>query len=340
MLFLGPTGVGKSVWMMQAMIYWALGSDFMGIRPARPLKFLLIQAENDEMDLAEMCDSVVECLNLSKAQANEACDRIRIVTESAYTASAFASNVLKPAVSSIRPDIVVLDPVLSYLGGESNSQRDVGSFLRNLITPVLQEFDCGAIVVHHTNKPASGKEKKTWTGTDLAYLGNGSSEWANWARGILAIQSLGEQQLFLLAATKRGRRLAWVEDDGEPRYEQLMQHAKERGRLFWSESTVARKNEEFGCNSGAKTPPDPEKLVDYIPAEGAIVKSGLVERTRREMAIGKNRAAELVKEAIGLGLIFEGEEPRPNARPRKMVARTPFPEKETEEKPHANCESG
>jgi hypothetical protein len=54
LLLCGPTGIGKSSFAMQCMILWALGLPAFGIAPVRPLKSLLIQAENDEGDLAEM----------------------------------------------------------------------------------------------------------------------------------------------------------------------------------------------------------------------------------------------------------------------------------------------
>src|SRR6478736_5147068 len=54
LLLVGPTGHGKSSLAMQFMIKWAVGQAVFGIEPARPLKSLLIQAENDDGDLAEM----------------------------------------------------------------------------------------------------------------------------------------------------------------------------------------------------------------------------------------------------------------------------------------------
>jgi RecA-family ATPase len=59
MLLVGPTGIGKSSYSMQEMILWALGREAFGMVPARPLKSLLVQAENDDGDLAEMRDGVV-----------------------------------------------------------------------------------------------------------------------------------------------------------------------------------------------------------------------------------------------------------------------------------------
>ena len=65
MLLVGPTGVGKSALAMQAMILWAVGREAFGIKPTRPLKSLLVQAENDDGDLAEMRDGVIRGLGLS-----------------------------------------------------------------------------------------------------------------------------------------------------------------------------------------------------------------------------------------------------------------------------------
>src|SRR6266567_8862996 len=54
LLLCGPTGVGKSAYGLQCAMNWALARECLGITPARPLKSLLIQAENDDGDLAEM----------------------------------------------------------------------------------------------------------------------------------------------------------------------------------------------------------------------------------------------------------------------------------------------
>ncbi|MBE7499066.1 MAG: AAA family ATPase [Verrucomicrobiales bacterium] len=60
-LILGPTGVGKSSFLMQLAIHFAVGQPLFGIAPGsayheRGLRVLLIQAENDDGDLAEMRD--------------------------------------------------------------------------------------------------------------------------------------------------------------------------------------------------------------------------------------------------------------------------------------------
>ena len=62
-LLLGPTGVGKSSFLMQWAIYLGAGRTLFGLEPGQRyrdgMKILLIQAENDEGDLAEMRDGVL-----------------------------------------------------------------------------------------------------------------------------------------------------------------------------------------------------------------------------------------------------------------------------------------
>src|SRR5205807_1283581 len=63
LLLCGPTGIGKSSLALQMMMRWAAGRECFGIEPVRPLKSLLIQAENDDGDLSEMRDGVSAGLN-------------------------------------------------------------------------------------------------------------------------------------------------------------------------------------------------------------------------------------------------------------------------------------
>jgi RecA-family ATPase len=49
----GPTGIGKSSFVLQMLMTWAKGDSFFGFQPKGKLKSVLIQAENDMGDIAE-----------------------------------------------------------------------------------------------------------------------------------------------------------------------------------------------------------------------------------------------------------------------------------------------
>lgn len=215
MLFCGATGIGKSSFAMQAMILWGIGKPCFGIRPTRPLKSLLIQAENDDGDLAEFRDGICKGLNLSPDEIELARKNVIVVCEDSRTSGPFFIEVVEPLLKVHAPDLLWIDPALAYLGGETISQTDVGGFLRNRLNPLLHAYRCGGVVIHHSNKPAKGNGKADWQAGEFAYLGSGSAEWANWPRAILVLRSIGSQDVFELHAAKRGGRLGWKEADGK-----------------------------------------------------------------------------------------------------------------------------
>src|ERR1700719_901864 len=53
-LIIAPSGHGKSVITAQAAVLWACGKPAFGIKPSRPLRSLVIQAEDDDGDMKEM----------------------------------------------------------------------------------------------------------------------------------------------------------------------------------------------------------------------------------------------------------------------------------------------
>jgi hypothetical protein len=108
-----------------------------------------------------------------------------ICREDEYIGTTFWGRV-RLLLAEHKPDILWIDPSFAYIGGNASAQEVVSVFLRNGLNRLLREYDCGGVVIHHTNKPPTGTEKSKWAAGDFAYLGAGSAEWANWARAVLA----------------------------------------------------------------------------------------------------------------------------------------------------------
>jgi predicted ATP-dependent serine protease len=70
----GPTGVGKSSLIMQASIRWILGRSFFGVKPVKPMKILVIQAENDMGDMSEAFQ------DMTNAMSNKEIARDQVLT--------------------------------------------------------------------------------------------------------------------------------------------------------------------------------------------------------------------------------------------------------------------
>jgi hypothetical protein len=324
LLLVGPTGIGKSSLAMQAMIFWALGRPAFGIAPARPLKSLLIQAENDDGDLAEMRDGVLAGLNLTDEEKQAAMKNVVVVREDVRTGLRFFTETARPLLAEHQPDLLWIDPALSYLGGEANSQKDVGGFLRNHLNPLLREFNCGGVVVHHTNKPPSGREKPDWSGGDFAYLGGGSAEWANWARGVIALRSLGSHSVFELRAAKRGGRLGWMEADGETKtYAKLIAHANEPGVICWREADPS----EMPESSKVKRTYTKADVLAHVPPEKPIAKDALRSKANGA-GIALNKINPMIAELVDDGDLHEWREKRTGTNNKISFARFAQPEKE------------
>ncbi len=239
LLLIGPTGMGKSSLMLQCLACWANGIEAFGIKPKRALTAVVIQAENDEGDMAEIRDGIAKGLDFSAHQRRNFYFRVLVYNEATSTAKRFCAEVVSPLLTLHNPDILAIDPALSYLGGDSKEQKAVGDFLRNQLNPLVQAHRCGLLLVHHSNKPASGNNQKPeWTTSELAYLGSGSAEWANWARAVLAVQSTSDPGIFRLHAGKRGGRLGWKDSDGNRVYEKAIKHSTEEGTICWIPATA------------------------------------------------------------------------------------------------------
>lgn len=261
MLLVGPTGVGKSSFTMQLMIHFAIGRGLFQINPgscytSTGMRILLVQAENDEGDLAEMRDGVLRgCDDLTLEEKAKAMEQVDVVTVCDQAGDVFV-NTLDGLLTDGGPyDLLVADPAFAYLGGDSNSQKDVSYFMRQLLNPLVQKHNVGMMLDHHTNKPPKGKEKDDWQAGDFAYLGSGSAEWINPARAALAIRSLGDNHVFELRAAKRWRRLKWQDEEGLYTAKQYIQHSEDPNLIHWEvadPAAVAELTEKKGTGRPRK----------------------------------------------------------------------------------------
>lgn len=262
-LFVGETGRGKSTFLMAASLFWCLGKEYHGFRPLRPLRILILQAENDDQDLKEQFASAVGGLALSPDELQMVNDALLVVNEKKAVGAEFTELIRRLAVEH-RADLIIIDPVLAFLGGDANSQADVGGFLRQHLAPVLHEVNAAAILIHHTAKPSS-IGKKTSSRQD-AYLGSGSAEWANFARAVFGLTETFVEGFYELSIFKRGRRVGWRNDEGELVTKRYLRQARVEGDLSWLPVTY----KEFATaadSTKVPTTPTVEEFVALFPAE-------------------------------------------------------------------------
>jgi len=313
MLLVGATGLGKSSLAMQLMIKWALGQPAFGLEPARPVKSLLIQAENDDGDLAEMKFGVFNGLNLTEAEQTAASQNILVYQESSKTGSDLCREVISKLLTDEKPDLLWLDPALAYIGGDMNSQKDVGRFLRNDLAPLLTKHNCGAIIIHHTNKISNDPEKQM---TDFTYLGAGSAEWSNWCRATLGVRKTDIDNVYELIASKRGERLKWKTADGKSlTFKKYIGHSRKPDTICWNEMAIGEA-EALKANNGKNA----ADVLKHVPQNALIAKDDLI-KVCRQNGLGRNLASELIADLLDNDELFEVSVSRTGKRPKVLLSR-------------------
>jgi hypothetical protein len=301
-MLIAPSGVGKSVWTLQAAILWAMGKAAFGIEPVRPLVIAVIQAEDDNEEVAffrnNIADGLVVDAGYDRAAVHAAMQSSVLLSEMVGAAGeSFIERV--GALLKARPDIdlLIVNPFQSYFGGDVAHNSEVTAFLRAGLDPLIKPGRVGVIFVNHTNKPPNAKERKGW-GTDAfsAYIGAGGAELVNWARAVLALMPVENiPGLFRLVAGKRGQRLGWTDDTGARTTQRLIAH-HEPPLVFWRDATA----EETAAASGSVMPTmktfdpvkDAELLADRL-RESAMQAPAL--RDYAEETFGRDRGRKAYK---------------------------------------------
>lgn len=209
MVITSSSGMGKSSMSHQMAADWALGQSFHGIACNGALKILIVQSEDSDGDIAEVWQSLKHVRNYTPTQITTLNANIRIISEKSKRGVRFLSW-LRAEISAFEPDLVLLNPLQAYIDGDVTDSKDLGFFLReglngmNPVAPDKKAF--GWVIVHHTTKPATGKDRAERQWHEVMYDMAGGAEIINWARGIISLRALEEPGKFRVVLAKRGRR--------------------------------------------------------------------------------------------------------------------------------------
>lgn len=303
LLLVGQSGVGKSSLTVQAAMTWALGLPFFGIKPARPLKSLYIQAENDEGDMAEIVQGVMSYVVAKCGMPQDEAlrllnDNLEFVRVTAAAGEEFGA-VVRDLVRERSVDLVFGDPLLSFVGDDISQQSVASRFLRGVLNPIAFEHGFAWVWSHHTGKPQSdSKSRAHWNANDYAYIGLGSSELTNWARAIAVLQTTKEEGTFKLLLAKRGTRAGVVDEHRLPATSLVLQHAE--AGLHWE---VGKLDEDSEQSTGAKGKPGPKPALspadliqlktEHAAHSGSI--SAFISAARKKYGISRSKIYEALR---------------------------------------------
>jgi hypothetical protein len=252
----GFSGTGKSSLMMQIATSWALGQSVFGLSPVRPLRTLILQAENDGGDIAESWQG--STCKMTESEKTRLKQNIAIVRDTKHIGTAFP-EFLENLIVRHQAEVVWIDPLLAYAGFDIADQSLTTDWLRTQVDPVLKRTKCAMIYMHHTTKPKSADDLDTMTPSQLAYLGAGSAEWVNYSRdaGFL-YRTKGEPARYKFGFSKRASRCGLEDMEGNWAKSGFvyLQHSPEAKVLRW----------EYAQTAGSDPAP---KRTDSSPAKGS-----------------------------------------------------------------------
>jgi hypothetical protein len=317
-IFVGPSGIGKSSASMQQDIAWALGREAFGIAPARPLRILTIQSENDQADLHEMSCGVLRHFQVTEEERQVLRENTRYVTWTQARGAVFLSK-LRHAIRKYKPDLVRVDPLQGFAGCKIEDSEQIGNFLRAGLTPILEEHGCGLIIAHHTPKPRDARVNRI--ALDFAYAGAGGAEITNWARAILAIEPRGTD-IFAYHAAKRGKRIGWEDPFGYAEFTRYFRHARDPEAMHWEEVTDAG---EIATAMASGKKDLPAALLLHIPAHEPISRRDLLNAASVYAKVGRNKMAETLRDMLDAKepKVFAWKVPRPRTNPMTMIFTSP-----------------
>jgi hypothetical protein len=163
-----PGGVGKSSLAIGMSISIATGKELLGekIRGSNDLKVLLINAEDSGTEIMRRVwafylahANKIAGQNLDRLYVAGADDArvqrlsfLRTTDKNVSSLDKSGFEVLETALDALRPDVIILDPLVAFCGGGNMNDNTVMSLVMRELKRLAAKFDCAILVVHHTRK--------------------------------------------------------------------------------------------------------------------------------------------------------------------------------------------
>jgi len=320
-LFVSHAGAGKSSWIMDACMMWGLGQPWMGLRCSRPLRSLIIQAEDSDRYIGKIAASFVHKNKLDDKQTKQLAENCMIVRLKGVSGPSFFAE-LKRLTDLHSPDLVIVNPIYLYAEGDIGRSEFAQPFLLGL-DAINKEEKFAYILIHHTGKPQAKNNKgqraeiEDW---ESAYMGFGSSYLANWPRCTALLEPIaGEPGKFLIKLGKGGFNAGLTKEvpQGagvrlEPCTRIAIRHStdkmgiegRERPVYYWEQCEMPETTgtvEKGG--RGAKY--NIKDMLQFFPAAGGKMTTRKIAEKYANDLTGISEASfrRLVNEAVDAGLL-------------------------------------
>lgn len=309
--FISSAGAGKSVATAQAVMAWALGLPYLGLQPTRPLRIIHFCGEDDETTLGQIREGFLQHSEdltgkqLDIEDLRPLCENLRTDFAREFIGANFHAH-MKNLLTEEPADLIVVNPLLSFLGGEVVSE--ISQFLRGGVMPILQDFSCGCMITHHTTKLA----KDGWDTLDDVYSGIGGGEVANIPRCVLTLRPTPADGISVVKAGKRVT-TGWIDDEGKFTTSFFIRRTDDPTRPAWLPVDYGEAMAEIGEErpKGKSMAKVPLAAVIAHLKTGDVRQTSLVEKLIAECGCSDKTAKAAIRSAEDTGKIESYSEINP-----------------------------
>jgi len=275
---------------------------------------MVVQAEDAENKLTRM-GQMFKRMDLSDADIQLADQNTAVLTIRDLQ-DKNAIDETERYATMFKPDVLVINPLTSYLSGSVYRDEIINAFLRVHLTPMLDRLAASAIVVHHPPKPVTtDKDPKDLTAFELQYGGAGMAALTNAPRGNMFLAHV-DSDVFKLTVGKG------FDDLGSKETTAYLQRSKdENGVMLWQrcESKTAEQANEKLDERRAKTQKDKftpyERLLNCFKPTAKYSPDKVIQLAKQDLNKGENWAKAAMRELVLEKKLAKSEEPNPKGQP-------------------------
>jgi hypothetical protein len=305
-------GGGKTVFAKQASIAWGLGLPYFGIKPPRPLRILMFSGEDDAVTFGQcregflLHSKAITGMQLQRSDLDILDQNLRTDFSREFVGDRFHAH-LDRLLKEAPADLVIINPLLSYLGGEVVAEAS--TWLRAGLMPILQNHLCASAVVHHTPKLS----KDSWDQIEDTYSGIGGGEIANIPRSILTLKPTPAEGLFVVTVSKR-QTVGWKDGDGKFTPSYFVRRSDNPELPAWIPVAFEEAQELIELSRSTRAGGhrrEKKATSDHVVAAlrtGAMQRVALIKWLMTHCPCSDRPARNAIQEAQSLGLICEFRE--------------------------------
>jgi hypothetical protein len=287
LLVVGSAGVGKSKYVQHLACSMALGRDFLGMRIHRKLRVLYVQAEDVIDDLAESLQGFVKHTAGGDPKAvKDLIANLTMATVVGPTGEDFI-GLIEAMCDTHHPHVVVIDPLLAFMGCDLVDQGAITQFLRVRLAQLARKRNCGLICAHHARK-----DKGTGSTIERAF---GGMEFSAFFRGIIDLSSdPKDYRQVTMKVVKRQRQLGLTDAAG--RSIDTVNLKMGHDAVYWTVN--AQWTPADLEPKGGRPPKTAKAAVDETVAAAkaaGMTESKVIETVAEKHGYSKKQAGRLVK---------------------------------------------